>query len=85
MSKSDSTVKFVKPARHIVVPLCCPACGSGEVKPYQAVIQDDDPRVPTEVVVAAHFRCDDCKTPLMIRVDRHAVSLKWATRTDDDQ
>lgn len=85
MSRPDSTaIKFVKPAEHTVIPLCCPTCGSTDVKPYQALARDESnaDHVDECVVAAAHFMCggDRCEARLTIRVENHAVSLRWTER-----
>lgn len=83
MSKADSTaIRFVRPAEHTVMPLCCPMCGSTDVRPYQAIARDrsNADHVDECVLAAAHFKCGGCEARLTVRVERHAVSLKWNER-----
>jgi hypothetical protein len=54
-------------------------CGSGEVKPYQTVTQDNE-NAPGELVAGAHFRCRGCGGVLTVRIDYRAVSLSWSRR-----
>jgi hypothetical protein len=83
MSRVDSTgINFVKPSAHTVAPLACPACGSADVKPYQAITRDESNEKDLDecLVAAAHFKCEahGCGARLTIRIERHAVSLKWS-------
>jgi hypothetical protein len=83
MNNSDSTgIRFGRPNAHTVIPLCCPHCGSADLQSYQAVVRDKTNAdvVDERAIAVIHYACGDgrCEARLMVRIERHAVSIKWS-------